>query len=291
MLLTRRSVRLCEARKPPSSFRFQVVFCQPSPRAQPVRVACRKYVLWSWGFCTTNGNYYLGVEETESSSARAGGASSLQALQEGETRRYQWEGRQAIKGTTSSIGEPDGGDPAKLTKGYLPVFAKLCTGTTRNFGVVGVVSCFHWGVLGCGNRRGRASTTCCCEFDWVWRGLQASIFAPMGTGLRQGVCAGCLTDTLLEELPMKYCARRCGRKTGLERMVEYPITPSSQNTAGLRDGLVTLLAEAPSTWVDVGNSVWQPSQNYVWSSAAVGERVLVFETIWFVMYCDHNISC
>ena len=50
-------------------------------------------------------------------------------------------------------------------------------------------------------------------------------------------CAGCLTDTLLEELPMKYCARQCGRKTGLERMVEYPTTPSSQKTAGLREDL------------------------------------------------------
>jgi len=61
-------------------------------------------------------------------------------------------------------------------------------------------------------------------------------------------CAGCLTDTLLEELPMKNCARQCGRKTGLEKTVEYPTTPSpkkKKNTAGLRDDLVTLLAEGP----------------------------------------------
>jgi len=60
-------------------------------------------------------------------------------------------------------------------------------------------------------------------------------------------CAGCLTDTLLKELLMKYCARQCGRKTGLDRMVEYPTTPSPKEieTAGLRDDLVTLLAEGP----------------------------------------------
>jgi len=46
---------------------------------------------------------------------------------------------------------------------------------------------------------------------------------------------------------MKYCDRQCGRKTGLEKMVEYPSTLSSQNTADLRDGLVTSLAEAPSS--------------------------------------------
>jgi len=93
--------------------------------------------------------------------------------------------------------------------------------------------------LGCGNRHGRVRTTCCCELERVWRGLQASIFASRGPGWRQGVCAGCLTDTLLEELPMKYCARQCGRKIGLETTVEYPTTPSSQNTAGLRDDLMT----------------------------------------------------
>jgi len=106
--------------------------------------------------------------------------------------------------------------------------------------------------LGCGNRRGRVRTTCYRELERVWKGLQASSFAPRGPGLRQGVCAGCLTDTLFEELPMIYCGRQCGRKTGLDRRVEYPTTPSSRKTAGLRDDLVhmicdlvTSLAEGP----------------------------------------------
>jgi len=44
---------------------------------------------------------------------------------------------------------------------------------------------------------------------------------------------------------MIYCGRQCGRKTGLERRVEYPTTPYSRKTAGLRDDLVTSLAERP----------------------------------------------
>ena len=35
---------------------------------------------------------------------------------------------------TSRIGGPDGGDPAKLTEGYLPVITKPCTGATRILG-------------------------------------------------------------------------------------------------------------------------------------------------------------
>jgi len=44
---------------------------------------------------------------------------------------------------------------------------------------------------------------------------------------------------------MVYCGRQCGKKTGLELRVEYSTTPSSRKTAGLRDDLVTSLAEGP----------------------------------------------